>query len=306
MRKGLPAVSCLFENLGSYCFNVRQLDAPIFSISHEKFGKHLLFGTMSSMAGSDMQTFWRMHPLKQVALDFGAMNFLTLSSELIGVERSIFRTLKKVLKQEKNIDLKSRSLHVTNQEFMTLRNSFVRQCQKLPKKIIYGKGVLKKLPFCSTAFAIRLEKYLKHHHRVILAAYLCGDLKAYLLCLACFWGICRHFKPKNQCHDLSNVLNTHITKKVESGLESLNKECPSILMVNINLMFKPKGLLNMLKKNGWKVEMLDRKIVQSHRAKYRAKEFLKKNISARKRYALQHEVLKLTKHAKKLLWWAAE
>merc|ERR1712098_512992 len=219
-------------------------------------------------------------------------------------------TCEQVLKSdlEKQIGKKCKIIcwEAVDNDFKIIRKEFSKQCVKLFDKILYGSGGMKALPGFDAFFARRWNKFMKHYYKAIMSAFLCGDLNAYLMLLAAFWGLTLHFKPENRCHDLSNVLCSHITKGVKMRIpETLKKKHPAVILVNINLLFKPEGLMAMLKKEGWKLSAIDARKVSDHRSINSAIPFIIGNQSSTNTGSLQHEILKTGTHGKAVLGWGS-
>ena len=282
----------LKEYLSDY--QSKGLTSPIFEISHPQQGRHLVFGVYPRL--KEATQFLRYHPILQIVDEYGIDK---IYSPVRYTKKSGFNYIIQTLIQstsDNNINIEN--LGVIDEEYTIINKEFHKQCEKLFDKILYGKGVWKRIPGVDSVFITHWNTFMRKYRDAVEQCYLNGDLKGYILLVSMFWAVVLRFKKQNRCKDLSKVLSRRMSYRICRNLQQrLNDKHNSISLISLNLLFRPNGIFQILKQNGWNVSSMDEeKIIQ-----YRNK----RNCAYHDNHQILNEkVQKVAKHAGKVMAWS--
>ena len=276
----------LQEYLGHY--KTAGTSTPIFEISHPSKGTHLVLGVYPRL--KEATPFLKHHPIIPMIDEYGVSRLYT---PVRYTKKSGFNyALQTVITSTDNVKLEN--LSVIDEEYTIINKEFHKQCEKLFDKILYGKGVWKRIPGIDSVFITHWNTFMRKYRLGVEQAYLKGDLKAYILLVSIFWSVVLRFKKHNRCKDLSKVLSRRMSYKIcRELMERWNDQHVSITLVSLNLLFRPNGMFAILKQKGWEIAMMDESKIAEYRKRNDCDESL-----------LETSIHKVAKHAGKVMAWS--
>ena len=270
-------------------YNMAGITSPIFEISHPTKGTHLVLGVYPRL--KEATQFLKYHPIIPLCDEY---NVDTIYTPTKYTRKSGFNySLQTVITSMDNVSV--HNLNVIDEEYSIINKEFLRQCEKLFDKILYGKGVVKRIPGIDSIFITHWNTFMRKYRVGVEQCYLNGDLKGYMLLVSMFWSVVLRFKKENRCKDLSKVLSRRMSYRICRNLENkLNAKHTSITLVSLNLLFRPHGTFEILKQNGWDISTMDEDKIMEYR---------KRNNCGLEAATAMH-VRKVGKHAAKVMNWS--
>lgn len=130
------------------------LTSPIFEISHETKGKHLIVGSYPGV--THMSNFLRYHPLLAIVEEY---NIKKLYTPIKYKQKSGFNfKLQELITAVP--EMKMENLNLVDEKYKAVNREFHGQCSKLFGKILKGNGFLKKLPVGHNVFVHRWNSFV--------------------------------------------------------------------------------------------------------------------------------------------------
>eukprot|EP01083_Nonionella_stella_P000673 1908_1 len=276
-----------------FLYETQSTTSPIFEITHPTKGKHLVLGVYPRF--KDLSQFIRNHPVFPLIEEY---RIDTIYTPVKYTNKSGFNySLQTLIASSANI--KVEDLNVLNEEYNIINKEFHRQCEKLFDKILYGKGFWKKIPGVDSVFITHWNTFMHKYRLGVESCYLHGDLKGYILLVAMFWSVVLRFKKENRCKDLSKVLSARMSYRICSNLEKKldeKKAHSSITLVSLNLLFRPNGIFQILKQNGWDIQSMSDERIETYRKR--------NGVPSNALNNLEMSVQKVGKHAGKVMSWS--
>ena len=263
----------LHEYLSDYC--TAGTTSPIFEISHPTKGKHLVFGAYPRL--KDSTQFLRYHPILHIIEEFGI--------------NKIYTPVKYTKKSGFNYSLQTLITSTSNH-----RINIENQCEKLFDKILWGKGIWKRIPGVDSVFITHWNCFMRKYRIGVESCYLNGDLKGYILLISMFWAVVLRFKKHNRCKNLSKVLSRRMSYRICRSLDKrLNYQHSSLSLVSLNLLFRQGGIFQTLQQNGWTISPMDEEKILEYR---------RRNDCGFDDSEVATHVQKVAKHAGKVMSWS--
>lgn len=281
----------LQEYLSDYC--TQSATSPIFEISHPKKGKHLVFGVYPRL--KDSTHFLRYHPILSIIEEYGID---TIYTPIKYTKKSGFNySLTTLITSTSNHRIKVENLSVIDEEYTIINKEFHRQCEKLFDKILWGKGIWKRIPGVDSVFITQWNTFMRKYRIALETCYLNGDLKGYTLLICIFWSTVLRFKPNSRCKNLSKVLSRRMSYRICRRLKSrLNNKHSTLTLVSMNLLWRNGGIFQTLNKDGWTISAMDQDKILQYRERNEC------GFDDFSEVATQ--VQKVAKHAGKVMSWS--